>query len=193
MPRCSTLPCENVRRSRTIWRTRFAPSTACCSDRASAAEPSAAHGRQLLDRVVAGARGPEAPEHVLEVHEQVREGVVDLVRDARRERPERRHSLALQELMLELDPLGHVARDDDHGRRPVEVDRGGRGLRRPVAAPLAEPAQAERLVRRVRRRAPGPSTPRPRGPRRGTRRRWAPPRRSSADGSPSARTAAGFT
>ncbi len=38
--------------------------------------------RQLLDRVVAGARRAEAPQHVLEIDEQIRERIVDLVRDA---------------------------------------------------------------------------------------------------------------
>ena len=106
---------------------------------------------ELLDRVVAGARRAQAAKHVLEVDQQVRERIVDLVRDARREGPQRGHPVALHELMLELGPLGHVSRDDEHRGRSLEVDRRRHGLGRPLAPALAAPAQAERLMGGVRR------------------------------------------
>ncbi len=53
--------------------------------------------------------------------------------------------------MLKLHALGHVASDDDHGGRSIELDRRGRGLRGAVGAALAEPAEAKRLMRGVGR------------------------------------------
>ena len=57
--------------------------------------------REFADGVVAGARRAKAPEDVLQIDEQIRERIVDLVRHAGRQRPERRHAIALHELLLE--------------------------------------------------------------------------------------------
>ncbi len=118
---------------------------------------------KLSDRVVARARGPEAPEDVLEVDQQVGERVVDLVRHARREGAERRHAIALEERVLKLGTLRHVARNHEHGRRAFEVGGSGHRFGDAVATFLVptSPPQAKRIVCRGRRGGHEPRLDRP--------------------------------
>ena len=104
--------------------------------------PAAGH---LGSRVVAGARRTKPPENVLEVHEEIRQRVVDLVGDACRQSPEGRHPVPLQQLMLELDPFGDVPRHDQHRRCALEFDGGGDSLGRPVSSLFSPPPKHEGL------------------------------------------------
>ena len=68
---------------------------------------------------------------------------VHLVRDARREQPDRRHLLGQPQLLLEVRAIGDVFEHDDPAgvaavgveRRDADVDRGGPTRRRRRAAP----------------------------------------------------------
>ncbi len=99
--------------------------------------------RKRGDRVVTRARGAQTPENVVEIDEQVRQRIVDLVGYPSRQGPERCHSIALEELVFERRSLGHVARDEQRRVRSLEIDPGSDGLGGPIAPPSAAPPQAE--------------------------------------------------
>ena len=117
--RSSRMP-EKVRRSRTTRRTRSAPSRASASARSTSARKAGAPSivRMLVEELQGGA--------------EVSERVVDLVREAGGDHPDRREPVGLHELRLHGLDLGDVEqrpREPDRSTHPVHLGEPGLAVR----------------------------------------------------------------
>ena len=142
-----------------MLRTRSAPSRASASAStissrfAPSSDASGDCGRQL-----AGQRR-QLPAREIDVGDDVRERVVDLVRHARRQRADRRHAAGEDQLVLHVAPLGR-----DRGRRSSARAAPGATRRARTAARLTRsitndvPSLRRPVVRRSLRLPPAAAT-----------------------------------
>ena len=208
--------CEKARRSCTMWRMRSDPSSDSRTAlravleqvvgvqlrrrprRAAprlASPPRGSPSRTALRSPCTSSKTRARSCDVLPELEQVRvdeaHRVVDLVRDARRELPDRRHLLRLEHLALELLDLRQILEDHDGARGARRRRR--RAARRRCRSARARPSPARSGPRRrgsARRRA-ACARRGVRGARRRTSATGSRPR-SASGGAPRMRSAAGF-